>query len=158
MLFLTCRIQRFSCFLFLASTGAFFVVYFCFLVVATMMILLRYFFCTLPCTLIGLGLLQNIFNQKQSEYYSGLPEAETSKRDTIWLERDLIGPLAGTNTAFVFQVWIRGTPLAGARPHWSPRRHQHRICLPGMNTRHTIGWSETSLVPLPAPTPALSSR
>jgi hypothetical protein len=49
-------------------------------------------------------LSQNIFNQKQSEYYSGLPDAETSKRDTIWLERDLIGPLAGTNTAFVFQV------------------------------------------------------
>ena len=45
-----------------------------------------------------------MFERKQSEWYNGLPDQDTSKRDAIWLEKDVIVPLAGTNTAFVFQV------------------------------------------------------
>ena len=48
--------------------------------------------------------LQGVFERKQSEWYNGLPDQDTSKRDAIWLEKDVIVPLAGTNTAYVFQV------------------------------------------------------
>ena len=42
-------------------------------------------------------LLQGVFNSKQGA-------AGKSGDETIWLEKDVLGPLAGTNTAFLFQV------------------------------------------------------
>ena len=33
-------------------------------------------------------------------------DADTSKRDAIWLEKDVMVPLAGTNSAFVYQGYI----------------------------------------------------
>ncbi len=50
--------------------------------------------------------MQGVFERKQSEWYNGLPDQDTSKRDAIWLEKDVIVPLAGTNTAYVFQVGL----------------------------------------------------
>ena len=47
---------------------------------------------------------QTIFQAKQAEFYSGCLDTDTSKRDSIWLEKDVMVPLAGTNTAFVYQV------------------------------------------------------
>ena len=41
--------------------------------------------------------LQGVFNSKQGAAGKGGDE-------TIWLEKDVLGPLAGTNTAFLFQV------------------------------------------------------
>ena len=41
--------------------------------------------------------LQGVFNSKQGA-------AGKSGDETIWLEKDVLGPLAGTNTAFLFQV------------------------------------------------------
>ena len=42
-------------------------------------------------------LLQGVFNSKQGA-------VGKSGDETIWLEKDVLGPLAGTNTAFLFQV------------------------------------------------------
>ena len=41
---------------------------------------------------------------------------DVSKRDTIWLERDLIVPLAGTNSAFLYQTsnWWSQIKTAGS--------------------------------------------
>ena len=42
-----------------------------------------------------------MFNSKQGTAGKG-------GDDTIWLEKDVLGPLAGTNTAFVYQVIFHG--------------------------------------------------
>jgi len=42
-------------------------------------------------------MLAGVFNSKQGA-------AGKSGDETIWLEKDVLGPLAGTNTAFLFQV------------------------------------------------------
>lgn len=61
-------------------------------------------------------MLQSIFTAKQTEYYAGSLETDTSKRDAIWLEKDVMVPLAGTNTAFVFQTnkWWSQIKTAGS--------------------------------------------
>ena len=43
--------------------------------------------------------MQGVFNSKQGAAGKGGDE-------TIWLEKDVLGPLAGTNTAFLFQVMM----------------------------------------------------
>jgi len=60
-------------------------------------------------------MLQNVFNSKQTEYLS-TTEVDDCKRETIWLERDLIVPLAGTNTAFLYQTtnWWSQIKTAGS--------------------------------------------
>ena len=46
-----------------------------------------------------------MFNKKQRESVAGSGQAAAdSKREAIWIERDLLGPLAGTGTAFLHQV------------------------------------------------------
>jgi len=62
------------------------------------------------------SMLQGVFERKQSEWYSGLPDTDTSKRDAIWLEKDVIVPLAGTNTSFVYQTtdWWSQVKTAGS--------------------------------------------
>jgi len=62
------------------------------------------------------SMLQGVFERKQSEWYNGLPDQDTSKRDAIWLEKDVIVPLAGTNTAYVFQTknWWSQVKTAGS--------------------------------------------
>jgi mannose-1-phosphate guanylyltransferase len=61
-------------------------------------------------------MLQGVFEKNQSEWYNGLPDQDTSKRDAIWLEKDVIVPLAGTNTAYVFQTrnWWSQVKTAGS--------------------------------------------
>eukprot|EP00088_Acartia_fossae_P040057 TRINITY_DN4169_c0_g1_i1.p1 TRINITY_DN4169_c0_g1~~TRINITY_DN4169_c0_g1_i1.p1 ORF type:complete len:426 (+),score=90.60 TRINITY_DN4169_c0_g1_i1:46-1323(+) len=61
-------------------------------------------------------MLQKIFEEKQSEWYTGMPDQDTSKRDAIWLEKDLMVPLAGTNKAYVFQTtnWWSQIKTAGS--------------------------------------------
>lgn len=63
-------------------------------------------------------MLQSVFQRKQGEYYNsdaGM-DPDTSKRDTIWLEKDVMVPLAGTNTAFVYQTsnWWSQIKTAGS--------------------------------------------
>lgn len=62
------------------------------------------------------SMLQGVFEKNQSEWYNGLPDQDTSKRDAIWLEKDVIVPLAGTNTAYVFQTrnWWSQVKTAGS--------------------------------------------
>jgi len=61
-------------------------------------------------------MLQNVFNAKQTEYLSSMEAEDSCKRETIWLERDLIVPLAGTNTAFLYQTtnWWSQIKTAGS--------------------------------------------
>ena len=54
---------------------------------------------------------QTIFQAKQTEFYSGLDGKkdavfEKDGRDAIWLEKDVMVPLAGTNTSYVYLVRI----------------------------------------------------
>ena len=54
---------------------------------------------------------QTIFQAKQTEFYSDLDGKkdavfEKDGRDAIWLEKDVMVPLAGTNTAYVYLVRI----------------------------------------------------
>ena len=57
-----------------------------------------------------------MFNAKQTEYLSSMESEDSCKRETIWLERDLIVPLAGTNTAFLYQTtnWWSQIKTAGS--------------------------------------------
>ena len=59
---------------------------------------------------------QNVFNAKQTEYLSSMESEDSCKRETIWLERDLIVPLAGTNTAYLYQTtnWWSQIKTAGS--------------------------------------------
>jgi len=61
-------------------------------------------------------MLQNVFNAKQTEYLHTSEADNSCKRETIWLERDLIVPLAGTNTAFLYQTnnWWSQIKTAGS--------------------------------------------
>jgi len=63
-------------------------------------------------------MLQQIFDGKQSEWYNNgvTSDQDTSKRDAIWLEKDVIVPLAGTGTAYVFQTnnWWSQVKTAGS--------------------------------------------
>jgi len=61
-------------------------------------------------------MLQNVFNSKQAEYFSNSESGDLSKKETIWLEKDVIVPLAGTNTAFLFQTsnWWSQIKTAGS--------------------------------------------
>eukprot|EP00092_Neocalanus_flemingeri_P006046 GFUD01006515.1.p1 GENE.GFUD01006515.1~~GFUD01006515.1.p1 ORF type:complete len:424 (-),score=88.15 GFUD01006515.1:85-1356(-) len=61
-------------------------------------------------------MLQRVFNAKQTEYLSSSEVDDSSKRETIWLERDLIVPLAGTNSAFLYQTsnWWSQIKTAGS--------------------------------------------
>lgn len=89
------------------------------------------------------SMLQGVFEKKQSEWYSGLPDQDTSKRDAIWLEKDVIVPLAGTNTAFAFQTtdWWSQVKTAGsaiyANRHYLSLYNKHgksdRLSLPTDN-------------------------
>ena len=56
--------------------------------------------------LMSMQWLQGVFNSKQGAAGKGGDE-------TIWLEKDLLGPLAGTNTAFLFQVSCHGQIALG---------------------------------------------
>ena len=57
-----------------------------------------------------------MFNSKQTEYLTSSEVNDSCKRETIWLERDLIVPLAGTNTAFLYQTtnWWSQIKTAGS--------------------------------------------
>ena len=58
-----------------------------------------------------------MFNSKQTEYLTNPDENDDGcKKETIWLERDLIFPLAGTNTAFLYQTtnWWSQIKTAGS--------------------------------------------
>ena len=59
---------------------------------------------------------QSVFNSKQTEYLTSSEGNDSCKRETIWLERDLIFPLAGTNTAFLYQTtnWWSQIKTAGS--------------------------------------------
>jgi len=61
-------------------------------------------------------MLQSVFNAKQSEYLSSSDVGDSCKRETIWLEKDVIVPLAGTNTAFLYQTtnWWSQIKTAGS--------------------------------------------
>jgi len=61
-------------------------------------------------------MLQSVFNSKQTEYLTSSEVNDSCKRETIWLERDLIVPLAGTNTAFLYQTtnWWSQIKTAGS--------------------------------------------
>ena len=45
------------------------------------------------------SMLQTVFNSKQAEYFDSGDNAD--KNETMWIERDLLVPLAGTNTSFL---------------------------------------------------------
>jgi len=63
-------------------------------------------------------MLQTVFTRKQTDYYNSVTgmDADTSKRDAIWLEKDVMVPLAGTNSAFVYQTsnWWSQIKTAGS--------------------------------------------
>jgi len=94
-------------------------------------------------------MLQSVFNSKQTEYLSNTESSEdVSKRDTIWLERDLIVPLAGTNSAFLYQTsnWWSQIKTAGsaiyANRHYLAlynKVNQERLTKEGKNTPKIIG-------------------
>ncbi|XP_023328485.1 mannose-1-phosphate guanyltransferase alpha [Eurytemora carolleeae] len=66
-------------------------------------------------------MLQTIFQAKQTEFYSGLDGKkdavfEKDGRDAIWLEKDVMVPLAGTNTSYVYLTnnWWSQVKTAGS--------------------------------------------
>jgi len=92
-------------------------------------------------------MLQNVFNSKQTEYLS-TTEVDDCKRETIWLERDLIVPLAGTNTAFLYQTtnWWSQIKTAGsaiyANRHYLAlynKTNSERLTKEGKTTPKIIG-------------------
>jgi len=47
-------------------------------------------------------MLQSVFNSKKSEYLtSSEPVSDCNKNETIWIERDILVPIAGTDKAFL---------------------------------------------------------
>jgi len=46
-------------------------------------------------------MLQNVFNCKQAEYFTSPDGGDCNRRETIWIEKDVLVPIAGTNTAFL---------------------------------------------------------
>jgi len=63
-------------------------------------------------------MLQRVFNGMQNASLAGLedPDSSARSRETIWLERDVLVPLAGTNTAFLYQTsnWWSQVKTAGS--------------------------------------------
>jgi len=62
------------------------------------------------------SMLQDIFSLKQKEHYSSLSSSDPSKRDAIWIEKDLMVSLAGTGKAYVYQTsnWWSQIKTAGS--------------------------------------------
>jgi len=62
-------------------------------------------------------MLQSVFNGKQNSSLTlDDPDSSSRSRETIWLERDVLVPLAGTNTAFLYQTsnWWSQIKTAGS--------------------------------------------
>ena len=60
-------------------------------------------------------LFQNVFSSKQVDYFSS-SEGNDCKQETIWVERDVLVPLAGTNKAFLYLTnnWWSQIKTAGS--------------------------------------------
>jgi len=61
-------------------------------------------------------MLQRVFNSKQAEYFSSSDSGDNSKRETIWIESDVLVPIAGTNSAFLYLTtnWWSQIKTAGS--------------------------------------------
>lgn len=71
-------------------------------------------------------MLQSVFNTQQEQYY-GSGEGDGEKKEAIWLEQDVITPLAGTGSAYVYQTsnWWSQIKTAGSAIY--ANRHYLRL-------------------------------
>ena len=70
-------------------------------------------------------MLQNVFNSKQVESYASADGGgDCNKRETIWIEKDVLVPIAGTNKAFLHLTtnWWSQMKTAGSAIY--ANRHQ----------------------------------
>jgi len=85
-------------------------------------------------------MLQSIFNSKQEQYYSN-SLVDTEKREAIWLEQDVLTPLAGSGSAYVYQTtnWWSQIKTAGSAIY----ANRHYLSLFAETTPQRLSFQKT---------------